>query len=319
MKAFLARVWFREAPATRLAFVRIATALYVLHLLVDNHRTYMHLDMAGADTFEPTGAARLLSGPLDPDIWWWIVAISIMGVAFNLLGLAHRLALPFGAALTFTLAYRNSWGQVYHLDNLPVLFTLCCALSPSMAAWSVDAWLRRRWPDNPLVRLLTCPGAEPGESSWWYGWGLQMMAGVVACAYFVAGTAKVTSKVGWRWALGTNLADQITYDALYKELLHPDGGARLAWIVYDFPLLMACFATVALVVELGAPLALLHRRIAHLFCLLALGMHWGIAAFMDIHFPFQEWGFAYLPFLAPEKPVEWLKGHLSSWERSSSA
>lgn len=54
-------------------------------------------------------------------------------------------------------------------------------------------------------------------------------------------------------------------------------------------------SAMALLVELGAPVALAGRRTGQVFALAALGMHWGIRLSMGIRFTYNLSGFSYLP------------------------
>ena len=58
-----------------------------------------------------------------------------------------------------------------------------------------------------------------------------------------------------------------------------------------------------LVIELGAPLALVGRRIAYVWAITAWAFHVGVALLMNILFPYPLLGFAFLPLLPAEKVV----------------
>jgi len=111
----------------------------------------------------------------------------------------------------------------------------------------------------------------------------------------VAGVAKVAGELGWSWMVGEALRDQIAVDALRKEVL----GARaspLAFTLYDQIWLFSAAGTGTLLLELGAPLALLHRRLSTLWVLGAFCMHWGILLVMGIQFRYQLSGLVFLSF-----------------------
>ena len=60
--------------------------------------------------------------------------------------------------------------------------------------------------------------------------------------------------------------------------------------------------------ELGAPLALLHRRLGYAWALAAFPMHWGIFVIMGISFKYYLWGVAYASFFPLERlliPFHW--------------
>ena len=67
-------------------------------------------------------------------------------------------------------------------------------------------------------------------------------------------------------------------------------------------------AVLTLVVEFGAPLAMLHRRIGYAFVATVLGLHYGIFIFivMGIGFKYQLSGVAFLCFFQWERFPGWL-------------
>ena len=304
---FWERLWFPALSPTRLAILRLAVGGYLLHLQVRNHGAYLNLDRAGADTFSGVGLAALLEGALDRDTWALCLAVSLVLNITFLLGLFHRVMSPvFVVMICFVLGYRNSWGQIYHVDNLVVLHALVLSLTPATHDLAVDHWLRARGAGRRWIDAL-CGPSLPETPDWRFGWGVQLVSMVSLLTYFLAGVSKVTGEAGWRWPLGTNLRDQIAYDALYKELVHPDGATAAVWFIYDRPEILVPAAILTLVLELGAPLVILHRRVAQVFCVLAMGMHWGIDILMSITFPYPVYGLAYLSFFAVERPVLWLR------------
>jgi hypothetical protein len=63
-----------------------------------------------------------------------------------------------------------------------------------------------------------------------------------------------------------------------------------------------------LVLELGAPLALLNPWLGYLFVLSMIGVHWGIRWMMGIDFLYQLYGVAYAAFVPWEKLLMPLRG-----------
>ena len=310
--------WFRPAPARRIALLRVVVGAFLFQAQWDHHFSYLNLDRAGADTFEGVGLASFLEGALGHEVWGVVLWLGLVLTAAFTLGLFHRVLAPLCAlTLLFLFAYRNSWGQLYHHDNLPVLHLCVLALAPAAHAWSMDAWLRRRLGSRRWFSWLAWPAlpegpAQPGgtEGRWEFGWGIKLMSAVTMLAYWLAGVAKVEGPLGWSWAFGTNLRDQIAYDALYKSLISP--GTEGAWVsaIYPHPEYLVPAAAFALGLELFAPLGLFHKRLGQLMCLGLFGMHWGIDLLMTITFPYPAYGLAYLSFFAVEKPVDWVLGRL---------
>ena len=284
------RWWFADAPAERLAALRIAIGSYALVWLVARAPELVARGKLGVAHFAPTGIARLLDAPLPPAA---VIAIALatlaLLVAFTL-GIAYRYTAPLAAvALLWTLTYRNAWGLPFHTENLLVLHVLALACAPAADAWALD---RPRAP------------ARDG-----YGWPIKLMAALTVATYLLAGIAKLRL-AGLDWLDGETLRNQIAVDNLRKALL----GAPIA--VFATPLLdaPASFTIVSgltLVLELGAPVALLGRRIAIAWALGAWAFHVGVVLVMNIWFPYPLFGFAYLPLFAVERVWPWLRRNSS--------
>ena len=181
--------------------------------------------------------------------------------------------------------------MIYHSRNILVLHILILGFVRSADGFSLDSVRRRR------------RGLEVSSSvHWQYGWPIQLLCAVTVATYCVAGVAKVTGDLGWSWIVGEALRDQIAVDALRKEVL----GARaspLAFALYDQIWLFSAAGTGTLLLELGAPLALLHRRLSTLWVLGAFCMHWGILLVMGIQFRYQLSGLVFLSFLEIENVI----------------
>ena len=66
-------------------------------------------------------------------------------------------------------------------------------------------------------------------------------------------------------------------------------------------------AALSLLIELGAPLAILHRRVALVWALCAWGFHLGVLLLMAILFPYQLSGVAYASLFPLERAVARLR------------
>ena len=108
---------------------------------------------------------------------------------------------------------------------------------------------------------------------------------------------------GLHWAGGDVLRNYIAYDAMRKiELgsVHSPVGAWLVRYAWPFPVISA----LSLTLELGAPLALLGRRIGKLWALGMWGFHLGVLVMMAIVFPYPlSVGLA--PFFDAERIWRW--------------
>ena len=241
--------------------------------------------------FAPVGVVRVLRRPLRPEVADRIHDAAQAVNVLATLGVAHRVTGPLNAALQlWTLTYRNSWGMIYHNDNMLVLHQMVLGTSPSADALSVDALVMRR-------RLA------PAVFGRRYGAVPVMLNAVTSAVYFISGVAKVRSTVGFGWAYGDVLRGQIAIDGLRKDLFgsqKPAAGTAL----YHRERLFALMAVVSLAVELGAPLSLLDRRLGLAFAAAAWGMHTGIREIMGISFPYNISGVSYLAHLpvGPQLP-----------------
>lgn len=273
-------------PAERLAAVRILTGLFATIYLAARAPALMGVAHHQASDFSAVGPVHLLSQPAPA----WLVYSSVvvacaLAIPF-LIGWRFRQTGPaFAAALLWVLSYRNSFGMVFHTENLLVMHVVILALSDSAAAFSLDA-----------RRVGSTPAAAPR-----FGFALQCMGLVTALAYVLAGIAKLRVS-GMDWATGDILRNHIAHDNLRKLLLG-DSYSRLgAWAArhsWMFP----PFAVLTLVIELGAPVVLLRGRLAKGWALLAWSFHAGVLALMWILFPYQLFFIAFASFFEPEKLV----------------
>jgi hypothetical protein len=76
-------------------------------------------------------------------------------------------------------------------------------------------------------------------------------------------------------------------------------------VFLDHPGALTVFSMLTLVLELGAPLALVGGRIGKLWVAGAWGFHLGVVLLMNIWFLYPLLGLAFLPFFAVERPVAW--------------
>jgi hypothetical protein len=272
--AKLSRWWFAPAPAERLAALRIAIGAYATIYVVARFGELIASAQLHRGSFEPVGIARIVSTPLPA---WLAIAIAGACVALLIaftLGVGYRVVAPLAAlALLWTMTYRNAWGQVFHTENLVVLHVLALACAPAADAWTLG---RRRTGD-------------PYD----YGWAIKLLAALTVATYVIAGIAKLRL-AGMAWLDGEQLRNQIAVDNA-RKLLFDAAPSRLALPLLEHPRWLTGFSIATLIVELGAPLAFVHRRIAHVWVITAWAFHLGVLALMHIVFPYPLVGFAFLP------------------------
>jgi hypothetical protein len=281
--------WFPEAPATRLALLRILAGSWALAHFGRRRTMLSRVARTDPALFAPVGVVKLLDRPLDPAVFRALLAgTQAANVAF-VLGWRHRATGPlFAGSLLSLCSYRNSWSMIYHSDNIAVLHILVLGLTPAADTLSLDAHRARG-----AARLRT-------DDDWRYGWPIQLIKTLTALTYFVAGVAKLKGPLGRRWATGEALRSQVLVDGLRKELMG-DGAAPLAFVLYRQLALFRVLAVGSLLLELGAPLALLDRRLARLWAVNVFLMHWGIYLIMRIKFRYQLSGLVFAPFFEVER------------------
>ncbi len=293
------RLYGQAVPA-RLGLLRIAVGLYWLVRLVQTRGQVAEVVRVSATHFTPVGVVAGLAAPV-PAAWFdlgWSVAIGL-AVAWTL-GVGWRVVAPAFAALLLTLlSYRLSWGQIHHEPHLPSLHVLTLALTPASAAVSVDALLRRRLGGSRWLAVCGTVAADAAPS-WRWSWPVRAVCGVTAASYVLAGIAKMSGTAGLAWGSAENLLGQIGHLALQQDFL-AGGGLPAVRFLYAHPEILGLFGVGTLVIEAGAFLALVDRRLGMLWSVAAFSMHWGIRLVMGIVFPYPMSGLAFASFFPLER------------------
>jgi hypothetical protein len=290
--------WDTPVPAARLALLRIAIGSFAFVYLAVRTRSLLAVTAFAPTEFRPVGIVSLLAAPLPAA---WVYAIDCLalasGVAF-VCGAGFKLVGPvFAALLLWMTSYRSSWGMIFHTDNLLVLHVLVLAVSPAADTLSWDA--RRRTRAGKVAEAAAATGF--GDEHARYGWAIRTMAVLTASTYVLAGVAKLKLS-GGAWLGGGLLRSHIAYDNLRKLELGSEVSALGVWFV-KHPAVFAPLAIMTMLVELGAPLALLHRRAALAWCVAAWSFHVGVALLMSITFLYPLSGIAYLPLFSVERAL----------------
>ena len=124
--------------------------------------------------------------------------------------------------------------------------------------------------------------------------------------YFLAGVAKLAGPYGIKWVLGESVRAQVSVDAIRKALLST-GAQPLAFFLYNKLYIFTAIGVSTIIIEIGAPLAIVKRKIGYLWSFLAFAMHWGIYFIMGITFDYQMAGIIFLPFFELEKVPSYIK------------
>jgi hypothetical protein len=294
----LDRFWLAPAPAVRLATLRVACGVFCLVYLLARAPVLIDFRGVTAAQWEPVGPAHVLSGPLPalPVIAAWAACVACAGCFA--LGYRYRVTGPaFALLFLWVTSYRSSFGMIFHTDNMAALQALVLGLCPAAAeALSFDA-----------------RGKDAPEQHGRFGWPIKLLCAVTAATYVIAGVAKLRG-AGLHWADGDILRHYVAYDAVRKQALGSIHSPLGAWLVqYRWPFVP--FSALTLVLELGAPLALLGPRIAAVWALGIWGFHVAVLLLMAIAFPYPL-TVGLLPFLPAEriwrvKPLTRLHGWLA--------
>lgn len=276
--------WFyAPAPADRLAILRMIVGGFALGYLVVMWPNLTSVASFSDQRFEPTGVVSVLNAPLPTDIARLLVVAAIFAGVTFVAGWRYRISGPAFALLLFwVLTYRNSFGQIFHTENLLLLHVVILAVAPAADAHSLDS----------RGRLTAMPDGR-------YGWPVLLMCVVTALAYFISGETKLRN-AGIDWLDGENLRNYVAYDNLRKIELGDPHSPLAEWVL-PHAWLFTPLALFTLAVELSAPLALLHRGIARAWVAAAWLFHTGILALMAIIFPYPLLGVAFAPFFPLER------------------
>jgi hypothetical protein len=222
------RWWTEPVPAERLAALRIGLAAV---LLLDLAWTYFPAAALFAD--HPRLRSwqwSLLSGVADPAVVRAALAAWVLAAVALLLGAATRLGAAAAWVLSVSFATINP-DLLNAGDLVRGIILLYLMLCPCGAAWSVDAWRRRRrHPEEGAVRVLP--------------WPLRLLFVQMVLIYFCNGLYKLFGPDWWSGrALYYVLGDLTLTRWSYAALPVPFWLTRLltwtvlAWEV-SFPLLL---------------------------------------------------------------------------------
>src|SRR5262245_48546370 len=91
--------WFADAPAARLALLRILIGLFALYETADHYGAWVKVGRTDHSLFAPVGVASVLDRPIPPDVFQaMLTACLVANVAF-VLGWRHRYTGPAFALL----------------------------------------------------------------------------------------------------------------------------------------------------------------------------------------------------------------------------
>lgn len=271
------------AQPVRPAVLRLSTGAFTIWNNLRRRPMFRKLHEQDASTFHPVGPVRILRRPLPPPVANALFDAAQVTNVLATLGVAHRVTGSVNAALQlWTLSYRNSWGMIFHNDNMALMHQMVLGTTRSADALSVDALVK----DKTLT---------PQRFDRAYGGIPTAMNIATVAVYFISGVAKVRSPQGWSWAKGNTLRDQIAADAIRKEVFGTKA-PEAAGDLYNARAFFTLGGVATLIIELGAPVSLINRRCGQIFSIAAWGMHVGIRYIMGIKFTYNTSGFSYVPY-----------------------
>ncbi len=306
----LSAYWFSPMPAERLAAVRCCVGLFALWYFARRIGLYSEVARGQATHFDPVGLAGFLTAPIPPFIVDLMFAVMLLLIVCFIVGWKYRITAPLLALLSlFLISYRNSWSMIYHTDNAMWLQLFILSMAPAADRISWDSWRRVRrhqlvsndQPSHNATQVNT-QLSSVGNGGERYGWPLRLMALATGITYFLAGIAKVASESGWGWALGEPMRMQVAVDGLRKELFGSQA-PELAFFLYEHVWLFTLAGIGTLILELGAPIFVINRRIGRLWAVATYGMHVGIWVVMGITFEYCLSGVIFAFLFDLEKPV----------------
>lgn len=265
--------WLTEpVPARRLNIVRALTVLYGVVWVLVRTDHWRDLSTLPASRWRPVGIGGWLGGPPSTGT---VTAIAVITLAVGMVavsGWRWTIVGPlFAVGFLWLTTFGASWGQILHTEQLPALHVLVLAAAPS--------------------------GRRLSSTS---GWPLKVMTMVTVGTYVVAGLAKLRFGGGLGWLDGDRLLRLVAHDNLRKRLLG-DPHAPLARSAVGHPVLFVVGAWSTLVVELGAPLVLVGRRLRHAWLAIAWTFHLSVLAVMAVLFPYPLVGMAFASMLPMER------------------
>jgi hypothetical protein len=235
--------------------------------------------------FEPVGLLGWLDEPMPVSLVQATLAVSVVLGIMATAGWRYRITGPlFATGFLLLTTYDNSWQHVAHTENLAALHLLVLGFAPAADALSLDE------------RRSTRPAAAPHAR---YGWPVRLISLITVSTYVIAGIAKQRNG-GLHWITGDVLRNQVANDNLRKIVLgdtYSPLGGRLVAHEWLFPPM--AFAT--MVIELGAPLALLRGRIRAVMVGAMWFFHVAILGIMAILFIYPLIVIAYASLLRPER------------------
>ena len=300
----LDKFWFISLSPDRLSIFRILVGIYAFYLLSGRYVSQLVNNNSSGQKplylFDQVGIINFIDRPIDPEVFKLILLAAFIFNILFILGLLYKISGPvFALLFLFLISYSHSWSMIYHSRNIAVLHCLVLGFTLSADSISLDSLIKKKIPRKLKPHLLF-GNIRNNSPAWEYGWPIMLINSMTVICYFLAGIAKIMGPVGIYWVLGESVRSQVAVDAIRKEFLAM-GAQPLSYLLYNSVYIFTAIGISSIVLELGAPLAVINRRIGYIWSLMTLGMHWGIYFIMGITFRYQMAGIIFLPFFPIEK------------------
>jgi hypothetical protein len=296
------RFWFRPQDPTTLGFIRLCAGLVIFYV----HLTYSWglLSYVGPEAWMDDEMANYIRkdvpvysvGPgWDEELqvagkgnYYWSVFFHVKQtgwiIAFHVFFLTMMLLMSLGLWTRYTLAL--SWigamsyvqrasSTVFGLDSMMMIVLFYLMIGPSGAAFSLDAWLRKR---RERRQGLEPTDAEPSFAA---NFAIRLIQVHFCIIYLASGTSKL---LGSTWWSGTSLNFVMLnaefapmHYAPYFQTLKFMAGHRWLWETF-----MAFNIVGTILLEIGLPFLIWNPRCRWALICGSVLLHTGIAVFMGL-------------------------------------
>ena len=266
--------WFEPTPPTDLGVSRLLFyGLLFAYYLPVSHVGWGAIPASWRD---PLWIFQRLHLPIvSDDVLALMVAAWKASLLLSCLGFMTRVSTAVAFLLgAYLIGLPYNFGKTDHMTAL-VVFTLgIMALSWCGDAWSVDAFIRRRFRRKP-------PRAPSGE----YRWPVRAVWLTMALVFFAAGVAKVREGRDDVWfSTGFVFSEHFAISLVQQHYGPNPPAVKWGLFIARHAWLAQAMAAASILIELAAPLALFSRRARRVVPPLLFALQLGIAVIMNVWF-----------------------------------
>lgn len=267
--------WFHPSSPNRLGLFRVVFFFLVLVYLY-NHGTLPSPAWSDVDLvfWMPIALFKMFHLPVFPaSVLHILGGLLYISVGLSCIGLLTRISCKATFILSLYLMGLpfNFFGKTDHGECLMVILMGLLSFSRSGDGWSVDRWINKRFRNSSAQTPLPVSGE--------YTWPLQAGRLAYTLVFFAAGYSKLTTS-GLEWIFSNNLANNLIVPYYVGDAVILSIGldiAQIAWICW-------LIAAWTILIEIGAPLALVSARLRLILVPSLFFMQIGIGLLMDMLF-----------------------------------